>query len=53
MATDFSLQFPCEVRKAIPEAKLFHMVKYQALALFAAARFREAYPDAVPGDHPQ
>jgi hypothetical protein len=46
MATDYSLQFPCEVRKAIPEAKLFYLVKQRALAQFAAAKLREAHPEA-------
>lgn len=45
MAVDFALQFPCEVRKQIPEAKLVELVGYRALAEFAVAEIRKTDPN--------
>ncbi|HEY2345694.1 MAG TPA: hypothetical protein VGH80_07410 [Xanthomonadaceae bacterium] len=45
MAIDYALRFPCEVRRNMPEPKLEALVKYLALAKFAAARFKEAHPE--------
>jgi hypothetical protein len=52
MAADYSLQFPCEVRKIIPEAKLVQMVKHRFTAQFAVARFRDANPAFDPSGIP-
>lgn len=45
MAVDFVLQFPCEVRKRIPEAKLVELVGYRALAEFAVGEIRKTDPN--------
>jgi hypothetical protein len=44
MAIDYALQFPCEVRKSIPEAKLITLIKYWGTAEFAIGKFKEIYP---------
>lgn len=46
MAIDYVLQFPCDVRKNMHEAKLFALVKYLATAEFVIAKLREIKPDA-------
>jgi hypothetical protein len=47
MALDYVLEFPCEVRKNVPEAKLVALVGYMSLAEFAVAEIRKSNP-AVP-----
>jgi hypothetical protein len=47
MAVDYVLQFPCEVRKKVPEAKLLVLVGYMSLAEHAVAEIRKSNP-AVP-----
>lgn len=47
MALDYVLQFPCEIRKNLPEAKLVALVGYMSLAEFAVAEIRKSDP-AVP-----
>ena len=42
MALDYVLQFPCEVRKNVPEAKLVALVGYMSLAEFAVAEVRKS-----------
>ena len=44
MALDYVLQFPCEVRKNVPEAKLVALVGYMSLAEFAVAEIRKSNP---------
>jgi hypothetical protein len=44
MALDYVLQFPCEVRKNVPEAKLVTLVGYMSLAEFAVAEIRKSSP---------
>ena len=46
MALDYVLQFPCEVRKNIPETKLVALVGYMSLAEFAVAEIRKSNPAA-------
>ena len=45
MPVDFSLQLPCEVRKAMPEPKLVSMVRHRTLAEFAQAQYKAAHPE--------
>lgn len=45
MAIDYAIQFPCEVRRHLPEAKLQALVKQSDMVRFAIARFREAEPN--------
>lgn len=47
MAVDYVLQYPCEVRKQIPEEKLVALVGYMSLAQFAVAEIQKSNP-AVP-----
>jgi hypothetical protein len=47
MALDYVLEFPCEVRKNVPDAKLVALVGYMSLAEFAVAEIRKSNP-AVP-----
>ncbi|APV52013.1 hypothetical protein BWI17_21485 [Betaproteobacteria bacterium GR16-43] len=44
MAFDYVLQYPCEVRKAVPEAKLVALVGYMSLAQFAVGEVQKANP---------
>ncbi|GHU36437.1 hypothetical protein AGMMS50256_33020 [Betaproteobacteria bacterium] len=44
MALDYVLQFPCEVRKNVPEPKLVALVGYMSLAEFAVAEIRKSNP---------
>jgi hypothetical protein len=44
MAIDFVLQFPCEVRKYVQEAKLVTLVGYKSLAEFAVGEIRKSNP---------
>ena len=46
MAFDYVLEFPCEVRKVVPEAKLVALVGYRSLVEFAVAEIRRQIPDA-------
>jgi hypothetical protein len=46
MAFDYVLEFPCEVRKSVPEAKLVALVGYRSLAEFAVAEIRKGNPAA-------
>lgn len=45
MALDYAIQFPCPVRQALPEAKLFSMIKHKSKAEFAIGKYREVYPN--------
>jgi hypothetical protein len=45
MPVDFSLQAPCDVRKSIPEPKLFTMVRHHTLAEFAQQQYKAAHPE--------
>lgn len=48
MAFDYVLEFPCDVRKAIPEEKLVALVGYRSLAQFAFDEARKAEPASSP-----
>lgn len=48
MAFDYVLEFPCGIRKVIPEKKLVVMVGYRSLAQFAFDEARKAEPVAAP-----
>lgn len=47
MAFDYVLNFPCEVRKDVPDTKLVTLVGYMSLAEFSVAEVRKSNP-AVP-----
>lgn len=44
MALDYVLNYPCEVRKAIPDIKLSLFVGYKSLVDFAVAEIRKSNP---------
>ncbi len=45
MAIDYVLEFPCEVRRQVPNAKLVALAGYMSLAEFAVAEVRKSQPE--------